>query len=145
MKPIMTLLIILHFFIGFGALAGGYLGMSDPTLSSVGANANEMLKNVPFDDFFISGLFLFVIIGLMNIAAAITAMKKWNYQGYYSGLMGVVLMVWIVIQCFMLWDIVALHIIYFIIGGIQSSLSLLLIFKKDHFPSHIIKKFLPRY
>src|SRR6056297_4036153 len=139
MKPIITLLIILHFFVGIGALAGGYLGISDPTLSSMGADASEMLKNAPFDDFFIPGLFLFIVIGLMNIAAVITAFRKWEYQGYYSGFMGIVLMAWIVIQCYMLWVIHFLHITFFIIGGIQSSLSLLLLLNKDQFPPHIIR------
>ncbi|MDZ7794952.1 MAG: hypothetical protein U5P10_15045 [Spirochaetia bacterium] len=79
MKPVITLLIIIHFFVGIGALAGGYLGMPDPTLASMDAEASKMLKNAPFDDFFIPGLFLFIVIGLMNIAAGITAIRKWNY------------------------------------------------------------------
>lgn len=144
MKTITTLLIILHFFVGLGAMAGGYWGISDPMLSSMpDMNAEELLINAPFDNFFIPGLFLFAVIGLMNIAAGITAIKKWEFQGYYSGLMGGILMAWIVIQCFMIQAVNFLHVTFFIIGAVQAFLSLLLIVKKDQFPSRIIKKFLP--
>lgn len=120
--------------------------MSDPMLSSMpDMNAEELLKNAPFDNFFIPGLFLFVVIGLMNIAAGITGIKKWKYQGYFSGAMGGVLMAWIVIQCFMIREINYLHVIFFLIGGVQAFLSLLFILKKDQFPSRYIKKFLPGF
>lgn len=142
MKAITPILGVIHLFVGLGALAGGYLGMSDPTLASMGANAEEMLRNAPFETFFIPGLFLFVVIGLGNLAAAVTGFRKWSYQGYVSGVMGGILMAWILIQCYMLWEINALHIIFFTIGAVQALLALVLAVRQELYPTGYFKKLL---
>lgn len=143
MKAIIIILSIIHLIVGAGALAGGYLGMSDPTLASMGADVDEMLRNAPFEDFFIPGLFLFAVIGLGNLAAAVTGFRKWRYQGYASGALGCILMAWIVIQCYMLWEINALHVIFFIIGAGQALLALGLALRQELYPARLLRKYLP--
>ena len=97
-------------------------GILSPSGSAVGITASEALKNGPFTDFLIPGIFLFVVLGLGNIIAFITAKNK--YQPYISGCFGIILCLWIVIQCYMLYTINVLHIIFFIIGIIQIFLSI---------------------
>ncbi|HHY12977.1 MAG TPA: hypothetical protein GX529_10160 [Firmicutes bacterium] len=120
MKP--NMLGTIHIFVGVGALFGGMAGILSPSGSAVGITASEALKNGPFIDFLIPGIFLFVVLGLGNIIAFITAKNK--YQPYISGCFGIILCLWIVIQCYMLYTINVLHIIFFIIGIIQIFLSI---------------------
>jgi hypothetical protein len=115
---------IIHIIVGIGALFGGMAAILSPSGSAVGISASEALKNGPFTDFLIPGLFLFVIIGLGNIGVLITAKYKNRYQAYISGCLGVILCLWIIIQCYMLFMINALHIIFFIIGALQIFLSI---------------------
>ena len=140
MKAIEPVLGGIHLFVGLGALAGGYLGISDPTLASMGANAEDMLQNAPFDTFLIPGIFLFAVIGLGNLGAGITAFRHWRYQGYAGGAMGGILMAWIVIQCYMLWEINALHAIFFAIGTVQGLLALVLAFRHDLLPAQLLRR-----
>lgn len=123
MKAINSLRII-HNIVGIGALFGGMAAILSPSGSAVGISVSEALKNGPFTDFLIPGLFLFVIIGLGNIGVLITAKYKNRYQAYISGCLGVILCLWIIIQCYMLFMINALHIIFFIIGALQIFLSI---------------------
>ena len=120
LKP--NMLGTIHIFVGVGALFGGMAGILSPSGSAVGITASEALKNGPFTDFLIPGIFLFVVLGLGNIIAFITAKNK--YQPYISGCFGIILCLWIVIQCYMLYTINVLHIIFFIIGIIQIFLSI---------------------
>jgi hypothetical protein len=135
MKAVNPILLIIHFFVGLGAL-----GISDPTLASMAADAGEMLENAPFDDFLIPGLFLFIVIGLGNLVAGVTAIRKWKLQGYASGAMGAILIAWIVIQCFMLREINILHVVFFIIGAVQGLLALWLAYRQDLFPLDYVKR-----
>lgn len=126
MKPLNISLRIIHILVGIGALFGGMAGILSPDGSAVGISASEALKNGPFNDFLIPGIFLFVVIGLGNISASVTAKYKNKYQAYISGCLGIILCMWIIIQCYMLYTINVLHIIFFLIGVIQIFLSIIL-------------------
>ncbi|MDR9755346.1 MAG: hypothetical protein RJR35_01140 [Thermoanaerobacterales bacterium] len=115
---------ILHIIVGIGALFGGMAAILSPSGKAVGISAAEALKHGPFTDFLIPGIFLFVVLGVGNIIAFITAKYKNKYQAYISGCLGVILCLWIIIQCYMLYTINALHIIFFIIGALQIFLSI---------------------
>ncbi len=127
--------IALHIFIGIGALAGGFAAVSNPE-SPMGISP-EMLKNGPFDDFLIPGLFLMVVLGLGNLIAAAFTLKQHRWWPYISGGMGDILVLWIVIQCFILFTIAGLHIIFFILGAIQSLLAIGVIYQKKLFPMNL--------
>jgi hypothetical protein len=99
-------------------LFGGSAAIYSPSGSAVGISV-EALKNGPFTDFFIPGVFLFVVLGLGNLAAFITGKKNNKNQAYISGSLGVILCLWIAIQCYMLYTINPLHVIFFVIGIIQ--------------------------
>lgn len=127
--------IALHIFIGIGALAGGFAAVSNPE-SPMGISP-EMLKNGPFDDFLIPGLFLMVVLGFGNLIAAAFTLKQHRWWPYISGGMGDILVLWIVIQCFILFTIAGLHIIFFILGAIQSLLAIGVIYQKKLFPMNL--------
>lgn len=139
MKSLLRWLLFIHGFVGIGALFGGMAGILSPSGSGVGLSVNA-LKNGPFSDFFIPGLFLFVIIGIGNIIAAITTKYNYKYQAYISACHGGILSLWIIIQCYMLNAINILHVIYFIIGIILIVLATKLAFKKELYIANIIIK-----
>ena len=138
MKMIHRALILLHLFVGIGAMAGGLAAITNPN-SPMGMPV-DALKNSPFSNFPIPGLFLFGFIGLGNIFGALMFRFKSRFQGYISGLLGGVLVLWIIIQCIMLWSVVSLHVIFFVIGLMQGGLSLVLLFDKNMFPFNILRK-----
>lgn len=136
MKPLYKVLFVMHVFICIGALAGGYSAMADP-YNPLGAPA-EILKNAPFDNFFIPGVILFSVIGVGNIACALLMLLKWRFIGYSSGVAGGALVIWIVVQCIMIWTVSFLHVIFFIYGLVQTALALYILNERGQFPMNII-------
>jgi hypothetical protein len=138
MKLVRRALLILHFFIGIGAMFGGSMAILFP--EGPGGMPTDTLKNSPFSDFLIPGIILFTVIGLGNILGGILHLKKSKLQVYASGIAGGALMIWIVVQCIMLEAIVFLHVLFFILGTIQGLLALIMLFHQALFPADIIIK-----
>lgn len=136
MKYFKRILIILHLFVGVGAMAGGFSAISNPQ-SPMGIST-EILKNSPFPDFLIPGLLLFGVIGVGNIICAGFAIKGPWYYPYISGVFGGALMVWIIVQCIMIQSIVFLHILFFSIGAVQAAMAAYLLFRDRMFPFDLI-------
>ena len=122
------LLIILHVFVGVGALFGGLAAILNP-INPLGISI-AVLNNSPFNTFLIPGVFLFVVIGLGNVFAAWLLYLSYYYSLYISHFMGLALVAWITIQCIIMRAINILHLIYFLIGALMAFLSLRLIFSK---------------
>jgi len=139
-KTIYRILLILHAFIGIGALFGGLLAIINPSL----ADFNIPLKKGPFNDFLIPGLILFFVIGLGDLFCAITAYLKSKLQSYFSGIISTGLMIWIVVQCYMLGEINILHVIYFILGLFGLSISIILGFRQVIYPVKLWNKLLKK-
>ena len=108
---------VYHLLIGLGGVAGGVGAVIDPSGAAMGIST-EALKTGPFESFLIPGLFLLVIIGLANVAAAICAWRRIRIQAYLTGGLSVVMVGWIIIQVYMLWSINVLHVVYFFVGVI---------------------------
>ncbi|MBU0927902.1 MAG: hypothetical protein KKA67_09140 [Spirochaetes bacterium] len=138
MKAIKGASIALHLLVGVGGLAGGLAAVSDP-VSPLGV-PTEMLKNSPFSDYLIPGIVLMAVIGMGNLVAGFLAISRFKHSGLTSGAMGAVLVGWIVIQCFMLRTVAALHVIFFFIGAAQGLLALALLYLRDSFPFSLLKK-----
>lgn len=137
MKIVNSTLLALHILIGIGALAGGFAALSNP-YAPMGAPVS-MLEHSPFDSFFIPGLILCGFIGLGNIACAVAMKLRTRYQGWFCGVMGGGMLVWIIVQCIMIRGVVALHVIFFVFGAIQCVLALVLLYKENLFPMNIVK------
>ncbi|NLW11158.1 MAG: hypothetical protein GX028_03985 [Clostridiaceae bacterium] len=130
------LIIGLHLFIGIGALFGGSMAMLFPE-APMGIDISTM-PNMPFASFFIPGLLLFAVMGLGNLVAAIMNWKKSWLSGYATGVTGGALVVWIIVQCFMISAIEVLHIIFFALGAVQGLLALIQLHKQRLFPFNSI-------
>ena len=136
MKIVYRLLFALHVFVGIGAMAGGLGAISDPQ-APMGISV-DLLKNSPFSNYLIPGIILFTIIGLGNVISALMFHFKSRFQGYISSVFSWALVIWIVVQCIMLNTVAFQHIIFFIIGLIQATLSMIILFEERLFPSNII-------
>ncbi len=119
-------------------MAGGLAAITNPQ-APLGMPV-ETLKNSPFENFLIPGIILFVVIGLGNLFSGAMYRAKTKYQGYISSVFGWALMIWIVVQCIMLWSVVFLHVLFFIIGLVQAVLSACLLFERRLFPANIVIK-----
>jgi hypothetical protein len=119
--------------VGIGALFGGALAISDPYGVSFGMPM-DVLRRGPFTSFLIPGLFLFIVIGMGHIFSSVAVIRRFKFHAYISGGAGCILMAWIVIQCYILQLIVSLHVIFFIIGLIESLIALYMLFKMKLFP-----------
>lgn len=139
MKRVYSVLFALHLFVGIGAMAGGLAAILNPQ-EPLGAPI-ELLQNSPFSNFLIPGIILFTVIGLGNVISAITLRLRFKFQGYVSVVFSGALVIWIIVQCIMINSIVFLHVLFFIIGLIQSVLSALIIFEQRLFPSKLILNF----
>lgn len=132
------MIIGLHWLVGVGAAAGASGVLIDPSGKTMGVPL-EILQYSPFADFLIPGLFLFIVLGIGNIVAAVLTMKSVKYITYVNCILAGILVLWIIIQCIMLRDIVALHVIFFLIGVLQGILGLLELYSKNLFPMNIIQ------
>lgn len=118
MNVIRTGLVVLHWFVGIGAVAGGLAGVVDPTGASVGITV-EALERGPFRDFFIPGLFLLLVLGVGNLVAGALLLRR---QGRTAGLTSLglfaVLALWIIVQVYVMGvaNAVWLHWLYLALG-----------------------------
>lgn len=125
----------LHLFIGTGAMAGGLAAVTNPE-SPMGITT-DMLKNGPFENFLIPGLFLMLVLGMGNLLAAAFTLKEHKWWPYISGGMGDVLVFWIIIQCFILFAVAALHVIFFFLGALQGLLAVGVLYQKQMLPFRV--------
>ncbi|MBS7525476.1 hypothetical protein KHM83_02150 [Fusibacter paucivorans] len=126
----------LHFFIGIGAIAGGSAAVINP-INPMGMPVSA-LAHSPFTSFLIPGLFLVVGIGIVNLLAGAVFLilpDKWCYS---SGVSGVILMAWIVIQCIMLQNVNILHVIFGGFGILITLLALREAVKMRIFPINLL-------
>ena len=124
MKILGWIVIASHLLLSIGALAAGYACMQEP-MGPIGAPIT-LLEGSPFLSFFLPGLFLFTVIGLGNLVSAFLLAKLSLLGKLCSMGMGFIMMLWIIIQCSIIKDIVALHVITFALGLLQLFYSLIL-------------------
>lgn len=133
MEKIHKLQSIFLVLVGVGALFGGILAIRDPYGSLYGMSP-ELLKKGPFMSFLIPGMFLFVVIGLGHLVAFMLHRKNIYFHPYASGIVGVILMVWIIIQCYILQSIIILHVLFFLIGFAECLMAAIVLIKENLFP-----------
>lgn len=138
MKALSRWMIGLHFFIGFGAVAGGTAAVINP-YSPMGITT-EALKSGPFDNYLLPGIFLMVILGFGNLSAAVLGLTGKKHWVVITGFLGCVLMAWIALQCLILWSIGVLHIVFFVLGMVQALLALIYLYRTNQFPINIIRE-----
>jgi hypothetical protein len=133
------ILAIMHFFVGAGALFGGGAAILNP-LSPLGVPL-DLLINSPFENFLVPGLILFLIIGIGSMISGFMAVLKSNYQGYFSSVSSWALMIWIVVQCFMIRAVAFPHVLFFFIGLAGAVLAFSILDAKQQFPANHLCKY----
>ncbi len=124
--------VILHFFIGAGALFGGLAAIITPD-GPMGMSP-DVLRLGPFDSFLIPGIILFVLIGMGNIVSGILVIRRIRNYDYLTGAMGAILIGWLVVQCVILQSVHFLHVLYFALGCLQGLIALYWLKERHAFP-----------
>ena len=133
------LLILLLLTNALGAFFGGLSLMLDPTGAGL-QMTTEVLKDAPFQDFFVPGLLLFLFIGVLPFVAALGLIFKdpwmpapmlpfwrnrhWAWVLAFAS--GVGLIIWIVVQMLMIgyWGEIAFQPLYLGLGLMITLLAL---------------------
>lgn len=97
MKKYFYILGSLQAFTATGAIPAGIGYLTDITGRGMGASP-ELLANSPLDSFLLPGLFLLLVNGLANVAAAWLSFSRNRWAGHAGMLLGTALALWIIIQ-----------------------------------------------
>jgi len=138
MKSLEKWISAIHLFIGTGAIMGGTAALLNP-VSPLGMSV-EMMKKGPFTSFLIPGLILLLLPGAGNFVAAFIMYKKAQARGIISGTMGIVIVFWIVIQCFILESVGFLHALYFLLGTVQGLMAIAFVSRENMFRLNLVNK-----
>lgn len=130
-KSISVTLGILQSLVALSAIPAGMLMIMQPDGSKLGIPI-EMLDASPFSDFLIPGIFLFSINGLAQGFAGLSSFMQYKFYRTLGFILGIVLVLWIMIQVYFINPIHFLQVIYFIIGLIEVVLSVYLLNFKGH-------------
>ena len=137
MKTARIIVMVLQLIVGSGAVAGGFAAITNPN-SPLGLSV-DALKNAPFSNYLIPGIFLFAVIGLGNLLSFVLTLLRVKLYPYISGFFGATLVCWIVVQCIILGSVVFLHIMFFSIGALIGLFALFLIHAQNMFPFNCLK------
>ncbi|MDT0124299.1 hypothetical protein Q9R46_16695 [Paenibacillus sp. RRE4] len=127
------LLATMHGLLGVGAIVGGLMLMIDPSGSLLNMPVS-LLENSPFSHFFIPGMILLLVLGVVPIVVCIALLKRshWSlaeklnlysdrhWAWTFSLYTGYALLVWIFAQVYFIQSVTPIHLFYFAWGlGIQ--------------------------
>lgn len=127
------LLIVMHGFLGMGALVGGSILIMDPTGSMVNL-PDSILEQSPFTSFLFPGIILLLVLGVMPLVIGISLMRYVHWElgetlnlypdrywaWTFSLYTGFALIIWIMVQVYWIQDVSIIHLVYFAWGvGIQ--------------------------
>jgi len=129
-KALRFLAILFLSFNGVGAVIGGWILMIDPSGVQMQLPANY-LAHIPFKDYFIPGLILFVANGLLSFVVLVATATNRRFYPQMIVVQGAILSGWIMIQILMVQDVYYLHYIMGSVGLALMGLGFIL-FIKDH-------------
>lgn len=128
-KSISVTLGIIQSMVALSAIPAGLLMIIQPDGTKLGIPM-EVLDASPFSDFLVPGLFLFLVNGLAQGFAGISSFMQYKFYRTLGFILGIVLVLWIMIQVYFINPVHFLQVIYFIIGIAEVVLSLYLLSKK---------------
>jgi hypothetical protein len=112
------LLLITEAVTGLSALICGGLLVTWPDGSAIGLPL-FLLETSPFDNFFIPGLILALVVGGSQLMALLTGISNLTSAGRRTLIAGILLTGWIIIQVIMIRGISWLHLVFAGIGLFQ--------------------------
>lgn len=127
-KRLSIFLGIIQIIIAIGAIPAGLSMIIEPNGTDVGMSTEILLRS-PFQNFFIPGLFLFIINGLLNAIGAFLSFVRNKYAGIFGLSLGIILVLWICIQVYFIDLTHFLQPLFFVIGIIEMILGYFLISK----------------
>lgn len=119
MKKYFFILGALQLFTAIGAIPVGIMMLRDTTGAAMGMST-DLLADSPLDSFLLPGLFLLVVNGFANLAAAFLSFFRSRFASHAGMLLGVVLVLWIVIQVLWISLSSVLQPLFFIIGMVNA-------------------------
>lgn len=88
---------ILQLLIGIGAVPAGVGLVLDPSGAGLGFDI-RWLEASPFRDFLFPGLFLLIVNGLGNLLGSVASFRGWRQAGNLGLALGILLVLWILLQ-----------------------------------------------
>ncbi len=113
---------ILQALIGLTAIAGGFRLISNP--NGIPDFPIEWLSNSPFNNYFIPGLVLLIVIGLGNVLAGTVTFLRKRYSGSIAIVFGIFLILYMATEVWFVGLRNFLQPLYFILGVIVLILGL---------------------
>jgi hypothetical protein len=120
---------IILIFVALGALPAGFSMIRHPDGSGLGMTT-DYLKNSPFKDFLVPGIFLFAVNGVLSLAGAVLCFLRSGYSSTIGMMLGLSLVVWICVQVWAIGLTSFMQPMFFIIGLAEIALSILIIRQK---------------
>lgn len=114
-RNIKLMSVLLLSFIGFTALYGGWALMIDPSGEYLHIPVDK-LKFSPFDDYFIPGAILFVVIGIGSLLLLPVVLKGMRKADRLLILAGMAMSGFIIVQMVMMMEVNWLHVLYLTAG-----------------------------
>ena len=113
----------LQVFIGLTAIAGGFGLVSDPSGTKMNLPL-EWLSNSPFTNYFVPGLVLLIVNGVGNFFAGIVTFLRSRYAGNMAVALGTFLILYIIIEVWVVGLVNFLQPLYLILGITELMLGL---------------------
>jgi hypothetical protein len=114
--------------LGFGGcslltffIPAGLLYLMDKSGELMGTTT-EILSDTPFDSFLIPGLFLVIVNGIGQAAGAYVSFKLKPFAGISGLTLGIVLIIWIIMQVYWIGFTHFLQPFFFVVGVIEASI-----------------------
>ena len=107
----------LQLFIGLTAIAGGLRLVANP--SGTLEFPLEWLNNTPFTTYIIPGLILLIVIGVSSVLAGIVTFLRSRYTGNIAVVLGAFLILYMIIEVWLIGLRTLLQPLYFILGVIE--------------------------
>lgn len=130
-KSARLLAIILLLINGAAAMYGGWSLMTDASGTALGL-PSDWISVIPFRNYFVPGVILFLVNGIFSILAAVAAMTQSRGYEKFIMIQGALLMGWILVQVLMLRTTEILHLATAGIGLTMLGLGAILSINRIH-------------
>jgi hypothetical protein len=117
-RNLASILAVLQALVAVGALPAGLAMMIEPDGDKIGMPV-EILSNTPFNSFFLPGLILFSVNGMLNGYGAFIGFRQSRSGGLFGIGLGVFLILWIGFQVYWMGWIHFLQPVYLGIGIVE--------------------------
>ncbi len=120
---------IIQLIIAIGAIPAGLAMVIEPDGVTLGMTT-DILSDSPFENFFIPGLVLLIVIGMANAIGAFLAIRRDKYSGVFGVGLGFGLIGWTIIQIYFIGLVHFLQPLFLFIGVLEAVLGFVLISRR---------------